>query len=284
MTTVGRIFIAGVEFQIFHFPSQTVDRHEETKLDHRKMRSLYKSTKFVKDASSMSCRLFLGLLLLVARLDVRAVEGVTVCHIYGCLLTPLDVMYDNTTKDALSVLRQTKPSSDDKSIDDATRKKALSDLKPAGDASKTTLTLRGFKGGRLQDQINQDRAMILSPFSILEYSSTDQPVAQLLGVFDGHGGGGERTSQYAVDHLPSLLATKLASIFAGGQPPEETDSAVAEALNEVFLEVDKNDPTKGNAGCTATVVLRLGQKLFVANAGDRCVESSCLFVCSSLRC
>ena len=113
--------------------------------------------------------------------------------------------------------------------------------------------------------------MIVSPYNIIVDSSKPRPVAQLLGVFDGHAKGGELTSQYAVDHVPSLLAAKLASIIDQEESGSYGDSQVVEALKETFDQVDKNDPSLGSAGCTATVVLRLGQKLFIANAGDRCV-------------
>ena len=213
------------------------------------------------------------------------------CPSYGCPLTAVDILYDESTKEALSILRQTETKSsnndDDKSNGEQSngenhnnvlRNQALSTLELAGGGSKTTMTLRGYKGGKLEDQINQDRAMVVSPLNILPNSSTPVPTAQLLGVFDGHGGGGELTSQYAVERVPSLLAAKLASIFFDDDDIEirqqennnvDNDSAVIEALKQTFDEVDKNDPSHGNAGCTATVVLRLGQKLFIANSGDR---------------
>eukprot|EP00536_Pseudo-nitzschia_multiseries_P012249 jgi/Psemu1/298054/fgenesh1_pm.458_\ len=213
------------------------------------------------------------------------------CFTFGCSLTAADILYDDSTREALSVLRQTqpKPSYGDENGDvelsndeklSVKRKEALSKLKVAGDSSKTALTLRGYKGGKITDQINQDRALIVSPMGIvLPDSSKQKPMAQLLGVFDGHGGGGEKTSQYAVQHMPSLLATKLAAVLTDDSDAEaetgqqtkadsDKDFAVVQALKEAFDELDKNDPTLGNAGCTATVVLRLGQQLFVANAGD----------------
>jgi hypothetical protein len=189
------------------------------------------------------------------------------CHAHGCQLNAVDILYDESAKQSLSLLRQTEAEQniDNKSL----REKALSALQPAGDESKTTMTLRGYKGGKVEDQINQDRAMVISPLKILPESSKVKPVAQLLGVFDGHGVGGEKTSQYAVEHVPSILAAKLASIVVVSDVFDESE--VVEALKQTFDEVDKNDPSRGSAGCTATVVLRLGQKLFIANAGDRCV-------------
>jgi hypothetical protein len=201
------------------------------------------------------------------------------CHARGCSLTAVDILYDESAKEALSVLRQIEARAEaNTSFNSDLRENALSALQPAGDDSKTAMTLRGYKGGEVEDQVNQDRAMVVSPFilfpddSLSKSKQPNQPVvvAQLLGVFDGHGGGGEKTSQYALENVPSLLAAKLASIVGGGESGGN-ESKVVEALKQTFDEVDKNDPSLGTAGCTATVVLRLGQKLFVANAGDRCV-------------
>ena len=206
------------------------------------------------------------------------------CQNHGCVLTGVDILYDESAQEALSVLRQAqaKTDTDNVSGDDSDeknrgsdlREKALSILRSAGDESRTTLTLRGYKGGRLEDQINQDRAIVVSPFNIISDSSNPKPVAQLLGVFDGHGKGGEKTSQYAVDHIPSLLAIKLASTFDQEEGESYNELQVVEVLKQTFDEVDKNDPSLGTAGCTATMILRLGQKLFIANAGDRCVYRS----------
>ena len=208
----------------------------------------------------------LALLVVAIHVQVRAE-----CQNHGCVLTALDIHYDESTQGALSILRQTQT---EITTDDAAglREKALSTLLPAGDESKTTLTLCGYKGGKVEDQINQDRAIVVSPFKIVSDSSTATPLAQLLGVFDGHGRGGELTSQYAINTIPSLLAAKLASIADQEEKDSFSDSKVVEALKQTFDEVDKNDPSFGSAGCTATVILRLGQKLFVANAGDRCVK------------
>lgn len=194
-------------------------------------------------------------------LQIGQVQVKAECPKHGCVLTAVDILYDESTQGALSILRE--------SQDDNKREQALSTLQSAGDDSKTTLTLRGYKGGKLEDQVNQDRAFVVSPFKIGSNSVDPKPVAQLLGVFDGHGTGGEKTSQYAVDNVSSLLAAKLATIADQEQGDSYDDSRVVAALKETFDELDKNDPSFGAAGCTATVILRLGQKLFIANAGDR---------------
>lgn len=204
------------------------------------------------------------LVLFVIAFQIGQVQVKAECPNYGCVLTAADILYDESTQGALSILRRSETENE--------RQEALSALSAAGDESKTTLTLRGYKGGKVEDQINQDRAFVVSPFKIASDSFDPKPVAQLLGVFDGHGTGGEKTSQYAVDHVSSLLAAKLAAIADQEKGDSYDDLSVVKALKETFDELDKNDPSLGAAGCTATVILRLGQKLFVANAGDRYVR------------
>lgn len=154
------------------------------------------------------------------------------CPSYGCGLSPLDI---------------------------ATAKDSLEALVAEGDTDKTTMTLCGNKGGPPEKQINQDRAILYSPY-IIEGSNVQ---VQLLGVFDGHGSKGELTSQHAAIEVPRLLAEKLAIISFS-----EEEEKVPEAIKETFIEVDKTDPSLGEGGCTASIILRIGDKLYVGNAGD----------------
>lgn len=195
------------------------------------------------------------------------------CPSYGCPLTAIDIAVEGPENDALHVLRRGTSFSDDESTQTQQQQRALSILQTAGDNSSLTLTLRGYKGGNADRQINQDRAMLVRPFRIFAEEETTEKqhglFSQLLGVFDGHGMGGEKTSQHALEQVPKLLAKKLAALAGDDltKLPDQQD-AIKAALTEVYLEVDQTDPTKGNAGCTATVVLQLGPKLYIANAGD----------------
>lgn len=173
------------------------------------------------------------------------------CLVYGCPIAPLDISY-SVARDALDTLRS-------KTSTDADIEKALEILKPAGDSDKTTLTLRSYKGGPLDRQINQDTGMIYAPYTI-KGSTTKQ--AQLLGVFDGHGTKGEVTSEYAATVVPRLLSMKLASIDL------DDEDAVSRAIKETFIQVDATERTGGKGGCTASIILQLGDRLYVANAGD----------------
>lgn len=151
--------------------------------------------------------------------------------------------------------------------------------------------------------INQDRAVFVSPYlsdllSSTSTSSTKTTTKSFLAcIFDGHGELGHKVAQEVVEKFPLLLSEKLAlalgvgagayntmrtnksnnsnsntneTILVRKEDYDSTDLAIRKALNETFLEVNG----KGTAftflrgGCTASVTLRWGSKLYVANAGD----------------
>lgn len=145
----------------------------------------------------------------------------------------------------------------------------LSELDSSGDRHRTTMTLCGYKGGSIKSQINQDRAILVSPFR-REY--------QLVGVLDGHGRGGEVVSEYARREIPIQLAEKLKELEqAEGDNnninlmdlDDTTTEKIVQILKDVFVNIDKTAPEESRSGgCTASVALQLGGKLFVANSGD----------------
>jgi serine/threonine protein phosphatase PrpC len=207
--------------------------------------------------TSKSSPLWATYLSILLVLGAAAADSPPDCPSYGCPLLPLDVVSDKGANAALTALRTFDVDEQGKEAppSEETINEALQALISAGDGDKTTLTLCGDKGG---PAINQDRAMIYSPYKI--QGSTVK--AQLLGVFDGHGEKGEITSEHAVTTVPKLLAQKLAAISL------ENEELVSQAIKETFIEVDKTDTTAGKGGCTATIVLQLGSKLYVGNAGD----------------
>jgi len=105
---------------------------------------------------------------------------------------------------------------------------------------------------------NQDRAILVSPFFNDGGNSKDF----LMGIMDGHGTEGHVVSNFAALELPRVLSHNLEL--------KGTSSAqsVEQALVDTFLEVDKNLPGTTEAGSTASMFLRLGDQLFVANVGD----------------
>lgn len=171
------------------------------------------------------------------------------CPAYGCPILPQDVYYEEPVKAALTALRLKKR--DDVSEDD------LKELESSGNRDMASLTLIGYKGGPLEKQINQDRAFCVAPYNIGKKSAEN---IQILGVFDGHANLGERVSQYTVTELPKLLASKLKGI--------EGEEEVKSALVETFVEMDKTAPAEISGGCTASVILQKGPKVYFANAGD----------------
>jgi len=236
------------------------------------------------------------------------------CPRYGCPLLPRDMYFDEEAQAALKAIRSlhekygnrransssptttiTVPQSDVKNItqeramgaadgekaEQLNHSRALELLKSAGGQDQATLTLIGYKGGDIKDQVNQDRAFVVSPFHIDDEDTSDSDSSmssysgcgsrtpnRLLGVFDGHSNLGEVVSQYTVTHLPELLSSKLGPILSSKSTPSEESEQIQQALIETFVEIDKNAPAEPSGGCTASIVLQLDKKIYVANAGD----------------
>jgi len=181
--------------------------------------------------------------------------GIGSCPTFGCPLLPSDVHFNDQTKLALEELRKKTNAEDDKES---------SLLKTSGTEKAATLTLIGYKGGRMEDQINQDRAFVLSPFM---YKNTkdgteDHPIARLLGVFDGHARLGERVSEYAAKTVPALLGSKLVA------KDELNNQEIGKILQDTFIEIDASSPADPSGGCTASIVLQIDSNIYIANAGD----------------
>jgi serine/threonine protein phosphatase PrpC len=86
---------------------------------------------------------------------------------YGCPLKPIDVHYNtDALKQALAVMRN------DKRVVVAQHATAAPLLASCANDQHVTLTLIGYKGGELISQINQDRAVIVAPYSIRLPSSS----------------------------------------------------------------------------------------------------------------
>jgi serine/threonine protein phosphatase PrpC len=110
---------------------------------------------------------------------------------------------------------------------------------------------------------NQDRAVIFYPYRTRQTTRGTQS-SFLACVFDGHGVEGHIVAEYVVQDFPRRLAEKL-----NQRPCCASDEWIMQQLKDTFVEVDTNAPQNAwRGGCTGTVTLRIGQKLFVANAGD----------------
>ncbi|EEB08727.1 protein phosphatase 2C Ptc3 [Schizosaccharomyces japonicus yFS275] len=92
-------------------------------------------------------------------------------------------------------------------------------------------------------------------------NKTVEEAIDFFAVYDGHGG--DKVANWCGEHLPKLLE----------QSEDFQKGDFEAALKQTFVEADKTilederfhtDPS----GCTATVILRVGRKLYCANAGD----------------
>ena len=132
-----------------------------------------------------------------------------------------------------------------------------------GDASYAMVTRIGES-----HRFNQDRAVLFKPFVTNLSPSASQYDSFLLALFDGHGRHGHVVAEYCIQEFPDRLAKKLNNL-----PKTEAgvarDKDILKALNETFVETDIYAPPNAlKGGATATVSLRIGSKLYVANAGD----------------
>jgi serine/threonine protein phosphatase PrpC len=190
----------------------------------------------------------------------------TTCPVYSCPFLPLDVHHDANVKSQLQQLRKSSSSAVEPIGKDSI-------LISAGSDKAATLTLIGYKGGKVEHQINQDRALALAPYLYHNINKSDdvvhqqqqRPAAKLIGVFDGHALHGEKVSEYVVKTLPALLGSKLANY----DPTISTDDDnISRILHQTFRELDATSPARPSGGCTATVLLQLGTKIYIANSGD----------------
>jgi serine/threonine protein phosphatase PrpC len=191
------------------------------------------------------------------------------CPVQGCVLLPRDIFYDRRSQEALALLRT---GSKENLKKDKEAAKALRELIMSGDEDKATLTLIGYKGGDPDHQVNQDRAFVISPYYLHEHdpvvTTSDLETQRLMGVFDGHAHLGERVSEYSVQQIPQVLAERLNYYLVPGLSLEDRDRKIIQSLEETFVQVDKSAPGRPSGGCTASVILQMGPKLYIANAGD----------------
>jgi serine/threonine protein phosphatase PrpC len=131
-----------------------------------------------------------------------------------------------------------------------------------------------------KSNVNQDRVVLMPSFVHSIYSRSKSDVMEsindpkddfFVGVFDGHGDDGHLVSQYASEEIPSRIASKMMS---SGYEDDKSKSINEDMIVRVFKEVDER-LTVRDGGTTATVMLRVGNKLYMANTGD-----STAFVCT----
>uniref|UniRef100_A0A7S2UPT7 PPM-type phosphatase domain-containing protein n=1 Tax=Attheya septentrionalis TaxID=420275 RepID=A0A7S2UPT7_9STRA len=151
------------------------------------------------------------------------------------------------------------------------RKVPLTKQKAPSGVTAAVLTRRGIG---IDHKMNQDRAMAIAPYRIFDKNSDGTTATMnqndfLMGVFDGHGTRGHKMSDHASKVLPVTMASILSKLVASPQEQEQVgEELMKKMLDHVFLEVDKSMPPIMDSGSTASIVLRLGRKLYFCNAGD----------------
>ncbi|KAL7476608.1 hypothetical protein ACHAW6_002455 [Cyclotella cf. meneghiniana] len=134
---------------------------------------------------------------------------------------------------------------------------------------------------KLPAPVNQDRAVLISPFFLIEeefrqrQGSYDPRSDFLMGIFDGHDNSGDIVAEFAMTELPARLSNKLnsamsaqptGSIFNGTVGQDTVKNAIIQAHNEVDEALPSDQAMAG--GCTANMILRLGSTLYMSNTGD----------------
>ncbi|GAX26688.1 hypothetical protein FisN_2Hh369 [Fistulifera solaris] len=114
--------------------------------------------------------------------------------------------------------------------------------------------------------VNQDRSFLIRPFLTQQQAkSTHKDESFLVAILDGHGVLGHEVAEFARTELPRIVADKL-----NARQCCQSDDWIQQQLKDAFAELQKYVPVHSGqrGGCTASVTLRIGEKLYFANAGD----------------
>lgn len=134
------------------------------------------------------------------------------------------------------------------------------------DKDNAVLTRAGFNG-----HVNQDRSVIVAPYYLESDAKADTSRDNdfLMALFDGHGDRGQVTSELAVRTFPALLAKRIeSSVPSNAQGDGFDETNLRGALTAAYQEIDDVAASVSGAGCTATSVLRVGNRLYHINTGD----------------
>jgi hypothetical protein len=183
-------------------------------------------------------------------------------------VSSLDILHDESTRAALKKLRTEQHDSRGRPIPKTHAKMlaSLEDLYTAGNTDKSTMSLRGNYDSDTNTQ-NAAFSIVVSPFLPTtdddddDDDAADATISQFMGVFDGHFGYAD-TSRFLSDALPKRMAQKLLAL------DDLTDSdAVTRVIQGVFQWADRNEPTQGYGGSTASILMQLNDTIYIANAG-----------------
>ncbi|KAL3801137.1 hypothetical protein ACHAW5_011085 [Stephanodiscus triporus] len=127
--------------------------------------------------------------------------------------------------------------------------------------------------------VNQDRVVLMPSYLYSMYQRSKSDIISAIndpqddffvGIFDGHGDNGHKVSKFASEEIPARLASKM---MANKYEDDKEKSITKDMIVEVFKEVDRL-VTINDGGSTASIALRIGQRLYMANTGD-----STAFIC-----
>ena len=139
-------------------------------------------------------------------------------------------------------------------------------------SDRAVLTRCGYKGGSLEIQVNQDRAIIVQPFYIHNNHDSKETSLNarnfLMGVGDGHGEKGQVISDHIARELPKTLGANLLNISGVSKYWWEEEKLVKESISQAILQVEQSISKISLSGSTLSFILRWSSKLYIANVGD----------------
>ena len=164
-------------------------------------------------------------------------------------------------------------------------------LNESKNRSVMVMTRKSYKGGKIADQVNQDRAIvILNPLSAAKQITTSNDGSQndnndidhhnhsdssmMIGIFDGHSQQGHIVAHYVQQELPKVLSKKLSSML---QHPftkannTNNEFLLKQTIIDAFNTTDSNIPVDYgmNAGCTTSIIIQIDKTtICTANVGD----------------
>jgi len=125
-----------------------------------------------------------------------------------------------------------------------------------------TLTLMSNR----ESKVNQDRGFIIYPLKVKHNLENENHKDDfMIGIFDGHANLGHLVAQKAVNEVEGRFIQKMETNFH-----ENDDEFIKKVLKDVMKEIDESIPhhISMDGGCTASIVLRWGYKLYFSNVGD----------------
>lgn len=140
-----------------------------------------------------------------------------------------------------------------------------SPLSPTIPTPYAVLTKRGYKGGLVESQINQDR-----PFIFHDYLNSPRDAGHfVMGIMDGHGTFGHLVAQFVLmEFIRELLVNQFLVLFGKDMQDEHN---YKRKWVELFQKIDQKLPKEmvDDGGCTASLIAKLSKDtIVVANTGD----------------